>query len=172
MLLFLHPWRRVCIGFLLRSPRVCRQVCRGQWCPGTHSGSHFLPEHPFPAALEDTLTAYGWLLAQGTSPSRIVSLVNQQVVGAALATLLALRDKGIPLPAAAVVLVSLTEFFESLTGESHQTRGESQLYRSPPGMAMVCSQYYAGENDRGLPWISPLYGDLQGLLSSPNLRRQ
>jgi len=117
------------------------------------------PEHPFPAALEDTLTAYCWLLAQGASPSRVIIAGESAGGGLCLATLLALRDKGIPLPAAAVALSPRTDL--KLTGESHQTRAKVAI--DPPGMAMVCSQYYARENDRSLPWISPLYGDLQGL---------
>jgi monoterpene epsilon-lactone hydrolase len=48
-----------------------------------------------------------------------------------------------------------------LTGESHRTK--ARVCISPPGMSLVCSKYYAGENDPGLPWISPLYGDLHGL---------
>jgi len=117
------------------------------------------PEYPFPAALEDTLTAYCWLLAQGASPSRIIIAGESAGGGLCLATLLALRDKGILLPAAAVALSPWTDL--KLTGESHQTRAKVAI--DPPGMARVCSQYYAGESDRSLPWISPLYGDLQGL---------
>ena len=48
-----------------------------------------------------------------------------------------------------------------LTGESHRTKAKVCL--SPPGMSAVCSQYYAGDYDRELPYISPLYGDLHGL---------
>ena len=117
------------------------------------------PEHPFPAALEDTMTAYCWLLAQGASPSRIIIAGESAGGGLCLATLLALRDKGIPLPAAAVALSPWTDL--KMTGESHRTRARMAI--DPLGMAMVCSQYYAGENDRCLPYISPLYGDLQGL---------
>ena len=48
-----------------------------------------------------------------------------------------------------------------LTGESHRTR--SNVCVSPPGMAVVCSKYYAGDHDPALPTISPLYADLHGL---------
>ena len=76
-----------------------------------------------------------------------------------LAALLALRDQGIPLPAAAVVIAPMTDL--KLTGESHRTRAKVCL--SPPGMAVVCSKYYAGDHDPADPYISPLYGDLHGL---------
>ncbi len=117
------------------------------------------PEHPFPAALEDTLAAYRWLMAQGVAPEQIVLVGESAGGGLGLAALLALRDQGLPLPAAAVAMSPSTDL--KLTGESHRTKARACL--SPPGMALVCSKYYAGENDPGLPWISPLYGDLHGL---------
>lgn len=117
------------------------------------------PEYPFPAALDDTLAAYRWLLAQGVSPSRIIIVGESAGGGLCLATLLALRDKGIPLPAAAVALSPWTDL--TMSGESHRTRAKAAI--DPKGMSSVCSKYYAGDNDLRLPYISPLYGDLQGL---------
>lgn len=117
------------------------------------------PEHPFPAALEDSLTAYRWLLSEGVSPTRIIIAGESAGGGLCLSTLLALRDQHIPLPAAAIALSPWTDL--TLKGESHQARAKFAI--DPPGMAMVCSKYYVGENDPTLPWISPLYGDLHGL---------
>ncbi len=117
------------------------------------------PEHPFPAAIEDSLTAYRWLLGQGVAPAHIVFAGDSAGGGLVLATLLALREQGLPLPAAAVALSPWTDL--KLTGESHRTN--AGVCFSPPGMSEVCSKYYAGDNDPGLPWISPLYGDLHGL---------
>jgi epsilon-lactone hydrolase len=117
------------------------------------------PEHPFPAAVEDSLTAYGWLLTQGVSPSKIVIFGESAGGGLCLATLLALKDKELPLPAAGIALSPWTDL--KLTGESYRTRRKVCL--SPTGMSKVCSKYYAGEQDLANPWISPLYGDLHGL---------
>lgn len=117
------------------------------------------PEHPYPAALEDSVSAYRRLLAEGVLPSRIVIAGESAGGTLCLALLLALRDQEIPLPAAAVALSPLTDF--KFTGESHRTRARVCL--SPPGMNMVCGKYYVGDNDPCLPWISPLYGDLHGL---------
>ena len=117
------------------------------------------PEHSYPAALNDTLAAYRWLLSQGFSSSEIVIVGDSAGAGLGLAALLALRDQGIPLPAAAVVIAPMTDL--KLTGESHRTRAKVCL--SPPGMAVVCSKYYAGDHDPADPYISPLYGDLHGL---------
>lgn len=117
------------------------------------------PEDPYPAALEDLVGAYVWLLDKGFDPARIMIVGESAGGGLCLATLLALRDKGYPLPVAAVALSPSTDL--ALTGESHRTRARVCL--SPPGMAEVCAKYYVGDNDPTLPWISPLYGDLHGL---------
>jgi len=117
------------------------------------------PEHPYPAALEDMLAGYGWLLEQGTSPENIMIVGESAGGGLALATLLALRDKGLPLPAGTVALSPWTDL--ALTGESRRTKAKVCL--SPKGMAEVCTQYYAGDHDPFDPWVSPLYGGLHDL---------
>jgi len=117
------------------------------------------PEHPFPAALDDLVAAFRWLLAQAILPTNIVIFGESAGGGLCLATMLALRDQGFPLPAAAVALSPWTDL--KLTGESHRTKADVCL--SPKGMSTVCVKYYVGKQDPGLPWISPLYGDLRGL---------
>jgi epsilon-lactone hydrolase len=117
------------------------------------------PEDPFPAALDDAVTAYRWLLAEGVAPSNIVIVGESAGGGLCLATLLALRDQGLPLPAAGVAMSPWTDL--ALTGESYTTKLEASI--DPPGMSAVCSKYYVGAHDPRLPWISPLYGDLRGL---------
>ena len=119
------------------------------------------PENPYPSALEDAMTAYNWLLDQGISNSKIVFVGDSAGGGLALATLLAFRDGGLPLPSAAVVYSPVTDF--KCTGKSHWTKEKVCL--SPKGMTQALAKHYAGDNDPGLPYISPLYGDLQGLPS-------
>lgn len=117
------------------------------------------PEHRFPAALDDTIAAYQWLLAQDISSDQIVFAGDSAGGGLCLATLLALRDKAIPLPAAAAVLSPWTDL--KCTGESYITNANVCL--SPQGTWTAFSKHYVGDQDAGQPWISPLYGDLQGL---------
>jgi monoterpene epsilon-lactone hydrolase len=117
------------------------------------------PEDPFPAALDDAVAAYRWLLAQGFAPDKLMIFGESAGGGLCLAALLALRDLGDPLPAAAVALSPWTDLLR--TGESQHTKVNVCL--SPLNMAMVCSKYYVGDNDPANPWISPLYGDLHGL---------
>lgn len=118
------------------------------------------PEHPFPAALEDSVTAYRWMLAKGLSPSHIVFVGDSAGGGLCLATLIALRHQGIPLPAAAVALSPWTDL--KCTGKSFETKAKADFLCSLEPLA-VFSKYYVRDNDPCFPWISPLYGDLSGL---------
>lgn len=117
------------------------------------------PEHPYPAAVEDTIKAYRWLLDQGTQPSNIVIMGDSAGGGLALAALLAFRDKGLPLPSAAVGISPWTDL--KCTGESYRTNVKVCL--SPKDSWTVFSKHYYADNDPCLPLISPLYGDLHGL---------
>ncbi|QJW48411.1 alpha/beta hydrolase fold domain-containing protein [bacterium BFN5] len=117
------------------------------------------PEHAYPAALDDSLLVYRWLLDYGIASSNIVFLGDSAGGGLCLAALLALRDQGVPLPAAAVAYSPVTDF--KCTGQSYRTKAKSCL--SPEGMATALARHYAGNEDPGLPYISPLYGELQGL---------
>ena len=117
------------------------------------------PEHPFPAAIEDTLTVYRWLLAQGFDPRRILIMGESAGGGLCLASMLAFRDNSLPLPAAGVSLSPWTDL--TLSGESYQTKRYACL--SPLDMAKVCCRHYAAGAERTNPWLSPLHGNLQGL---------
>ncbi|MFM8319795.1 MAG: alpha/beta hydrolase [Chloroflexota bacterium] len=117
------------------------------------------PEHRFPAPVEDMLAGYQWLLEQGYQAAQLQLAGESAGGGLALAALLALRDRGLPLPAAAAVMSPFTDL--ALTGESHVTRARQCL--SPRGMSEVCVRHYLGDQDPRHPWASPLYGDLRGL---------
>ena len=117
------------------------------------------PENPYPAALEDALAAYQWLLAQEKSPREMVFVGDSAGGGLCLATLLAIRDQGIPLPARAVAYSPITDF--TCSGASHETKRKVCL--SPEGMAPALARHYAGTSDPATPYISPLFGNLEGL---------
>lgn len=117
------------------------------------------PEHPFPAAMEDTLTAYRWLLDQGVAPSNIIIVGESAGGGLCLASLLAIRDEHLPLPAAGVALSPWTDL--TCSGESYRKNAMRDI--STLGSWDVWGGNYLGKNDPQNPWISPLYGDLHGL---------
>jgi len=123
------------------------------------------PEHPFPAALDDTLTAYRWLLKQIKSTTRIIIAGESAGGGLCLATLLALRDikakvePNLKLPIAGISISPVTDL--ALTGKPNLVKGSIE----PERMTEICSKYYVGNHDPRDPYISPLFGDLQGLPS-------
>ena len=117
------------------------------------------PEHPFPAAVDDTLTAYRWLLNHGVSPDNIIIVGESAGGGLCLASLVAIRDVGLPLPAAGVALSPWTDL--TLAGDSYRTNALRDI--STLGSWDVWRDYYIGDNDPRHPWISPMYANLHGL---------
>ncbi len=117
------------------------------------------PEHPFPAALEDTLITYRWMLTQIAPSTRIIIAGKSAGGGLCLATLLALKDlvaqgeSGLKLPVAGVSISPSTDM--KLNGKPNLVKGSIE----PEGMAFYCSKYYVGGQDPCHPYISPLYGD-------------
>jgi len=117
------------------------------------------PEHPFPAAVDDAVAAYRWLIEQ-VDPSRVVIAGDSAGGGLTLATLVALRDTRVPLPAAAVCLSPWVDL-EGL-GESMTTKADvdPMILREP---LLELAQMYLGGADPRTPLAAPLYADLAGL---------
>ena len=109
--------------------------------------------------MDDTLAAYRWLLEQGLLPADILIVGESAGGGLCLASLLAIRDEGLPLPAAGVALSPWTDL--TCSGESYRTNERRDI--SILGSWEIWSGYYAGETDPRHPHISPVYGDLHGL---------
>ncbi|HEX2347639.1 MAG TPA: alpha/beta hydrolase [Ktedonobacterales bacterium] len=118
------------------------------------------PECPFPAAVEDALSGYRWLLEQGVRPERIVVAGESAGGGLALATLLAARDAGLPLPAGAALASPWTD----LTGGSATavTRADVDPMLVGAHIAEGGRRYLAGADPHN-PLASPLFADLRGL---------
>ncbi len=117
------------------------------------------PEHPFPAAPEDCVTAYRWLLRQGYAPEDIV--VGGESAGGTLtlALLLALKEEKIVLPAAAFSISPVTDL--RCGADSFRTNAKKDI--APQGSWDVWTGYYIGDQDPTLPLLSPLMGNYEGL---------
>jgi acetyl esterase/lipase len=118
------------------------------------------PEHPFPAAVEDAVAAYRWLLAQGIAPGRIAIAGDSAGGGLTLATLVSLRDAGVPLPACAVTFSPWADL--ALEGESMDSRAALDAMVQRPGVQQMADWYLAGQDPRH-PLASPIHADLRGL---------
>jgi epsilon-lactone hydrolase len=118
------------------------------------------PKNPFPAAIEDAVTAYRWLLSIGVSPERIVVGGDSAGGGLTMSLLLSLRDAGVSLPAAGVLLSPWTDL--EGTGESMETRADVDPWINPQETRLA-PVLYIGDMDRRHPLVSPIYADLQGM---------
>jgi epsilon-lactone hydrolase len=117
------------------------------------------PENPFPAALDDSVAVYNWLLASGYKSENILVAGESAGGGLCLALLLALKERNIVLPVAAVSISPWTDL--SCSGESYKTKNKVSL--APLNSWTVFSKYYCGNHRPDHPLISPLFGDLEGL---------
>jgi monoterpene epsilon-lactone hydrolase len=120
------------------------------------------PEHPFPAAVDDALIAYRCLLSQGISPKHLAVAGDSAGGGLAVALLVAARDAGEPLPAAAVCLSPFVDM--ALSGASMKTKVKVDLIVRSDLIPHVVKAYL-GEADPCTPLASPLYADLHCLPS-------
>ncbi len=118
------------------------------------------PEHPYPAAVEDARAAYDGLLAQGIAPAQIALAGESAGAGLAVATLLALREAGVPLPSCAYLMSPYADM--TLSGESLAGKREVDPLLTPEGLRARVPDY-VGEADAADPLISPIFGDLSEL---------
>jgi monoterpene epsilon-lactone hydrolase len=118
------------------------------------------PEYPYPAAVEDARAAYEGLLAQGIAPAQIALAGESAGGGLAVATLLALKEAGVPLPSCGYLMSPYADL--TLSGETLADRREVDPVLTPDGLRVRVPDYLAGA-DPSDPLISPMFGDLREL---------
>jgi epsilon-lactone hydrolase len=119
------------------------------------------PEHHFPAALDDALAAYDWMLRQGLKPANIAFAGDSAGGNLALAATLALRERKRPLPAAVALMSPWTDL--AATGASYVSRAEVDPIHQRPMILALAKNYLGGQGDPCDPLVSPLYADLTDL---------
>jgi monoterpene epsilon-lactone hydrolase len=151
-------------GYVIGSPKSHRHLAASIAVAATASvllpDYRLAPEHPFPAALEDAVAAYRWLLDRGTAPGHIIIAGDSAGGGLTVATLLALRERGMPLPAAGVCISPWVDL--SGSGASYVAKAASDPIVSRDGV-MEMARAYLGSADARTPLASPLFADLTGL---------
>jgi epsilon-lactone hydrolase len=119
------------------------------------------PEQRFPAALEDALAAYEWLLSEGYKPSDLALAGDSAGAGLALSSLLALRAADRPLPAAAVLMSPWTDL--SASGPSYESCADVDPINRRAMVLAMAAAYLGVDGDARAPLVSPLFGRLEGL---------
>jgi epsilon-lactone hydrolase len=119
------------------------------------------PEHPFPAAIEDVLAAWRWLLADENLSARSTAVAGDSAGGGlTVALLVALREAGEALPAAAVLMSPTVDLTGS--GASMTERADQDPFSTPAMLGQFNSEYLAGADPK-TPLASPLFASLVGL---------
>ena len=113
------------------------------------------PEHPFPAALEDAIETYQYLLNKGYAPSRITLCGESAGGGLCYSLCLKLREKGLPLPSGIIAISPWTDLTAS--GESYVYNKDADVSMSKEILEFFADSY---TKDRENPLVSPLFGDL------------
>jgi monoterpene epsilon-lactone hydrolase len=119
------------------------------------------PEHRFPAALDDALAAYGWMLDRGLKSENVAFAGDSAGGNLVLAAMLALRERGLPLPVSAVLMSPWTDL--AATGSSYVSRAEADPIHQRSMILALAKNYLGGQGDPYDPLVSPLYADLAGL---------
>lgn len=151
-------------GYVIGSPRSHRHLAAAiAGAAGTDAlllDYRLAPEHPFPAALDDAVAAYRWLLDQGILAEHIAVAGDSAGGGLTVATLLALRDAHLPRPAAGVCISPWVDL--TCSGGSYQSKAGVDPIVRQAGVAEM-ARAYLGTTDPRSPLASPLFADLRGL---------
>jgi acetyl esterase/lipase len=160
VILYLHGG-----GFRLGSVRSHRdliaRIAEASGCRSLAINYRLAPEHRFPAAIADALGAYHWMQDQGFRPGSMAFAGDSAGGNLALAAMLSLRQRSLPLPAAAVLMSPWTDLTAS--GASYASRAEVDPIHQRKMILALAKNYLGEHGDPQDPLASPLFANLAGL---------
>ena len=149
------------IGSVASHRDLIAQIALASGCRVLAINYRLAPEHRFPAALDDAIAAYGWMLDRGLKSDNIAFAGDSAGGNLVLAAMLALRERRLPLPVSAVLMSPWTDL--AATGASYVSRAEADPIHQRPMILALAKNYLGGQGDPYDPLVSPLYADLEGL---------
>lgn len=149
-----------CLGGVATHRGLTARLSRTARLPVLSVDYRLAPEHPHPAAVEDAVAAVRFAYASGLDPARVALGGDSAGGGLVLATLVALRDQDLALPAAGVCISPWTDL--SASGESVRSRAHLDPLVDADDLSRLAAAYLGGRDAR-TPLASPLFADLRGL---------
>jgi acetyl esterase/lipase len=149
------------VGSVVSHRELMAGISRAAQCRVLGVDYRLAPEHRYPAALDDALAAYAWLIDQGFAPKHIALAGDSAGGGLALSLLLRLRDAGKALPAAVGLMSAWTDLTAS--GASYIKRADADPIHQRPMIVAMARNYLGKDGNASDPLVSPLFADLRGL---------
>src|SRR5262245_29630004 len=157
VILYLHGGGYV-IGSLNTHRDLASRLSRASGARALTVDYRLAPEHPHPAAVDDALAAYRWLLDEaGVAPRHVVMAGDSAGGGLTVATLVAARDAGLPTPAAGVCISPWVDL--EGVGESMKTRAAEDPIVQRDGLVKLAGMYLSGASPK-TPLAAPLHANL------------
>ncbi|MCB1743310.1 MAG: alpha/beta hydrolase [Gammaproteobacteria bacterium] len=157
--LYLHGGGYV-IGSIDTHRTLACNLAEACGCPVLLIDYRRAPEHPFPAQLEDALSAYEWLLDQGHEASKLAIAGDSAGGGLTVSTLVALKQRGLPMPGAGLCISPWVDL-EGIGG-SMQSKAEVDPIVER-GRLLKMAEWFLGGTEPRAPLAAPMYADLSGL---------
>ncbi len=163
-LMYLHGGGYMAGGLYSHSA-LCSRLARATGCAVLAVDYRLMPEHPFPAQVEDAVKVFKYMLNHGPfskTPARRTFISGDSAGGGlTLATCMALRDAKQPLPTAAIPISAWTDL--EGTGASMKTRAKIDPIAGGEGVGPLAAMYLNGKKAKDIPLASPFYGNFKGL---------
>jgi epsilon-lactone hydrolase len=157
LLIYFHGGGYVSGSPLSHRPLVAR-LCKTSGAIALMFDYRLGPEFPFPAGLRDAVDGYRFLIGRGFSPDSLVLAGDGAGGGLAFATLMAIRNAQLPMPAACVALSPWADM--TLSGWSMLQNAKTDAVLSWELLFMSARQYLKGANPAD-PYASPVFGNLR-----------
>lgn len=148
-----------CLGSIATHRALVARIARESGVRVLSVGYRLAPEHPHPAAVEDAVAAYRFVLGQGLAPAQVAFAGDSAGGGLVVAALVAARDAGLPLPAASACISPWLDL--TLSGDSTTSKAPEDPMLTPEDLRLFAGAY-AGANLHAAT-ASPLFADLAGL---------
>lgn len=120
------------------------------------------PEHPFPAGLDDAVTAYQWLLSQMIPPENIALVGDSAGAGIALCSIIRLKELKADLPAGVAAICPWVDM--ELTGKTYDSNADKDAIGSRAGLEAMAAMLLNGASPKS-PLVNALYADFSGYVS-------